>query len=34
MVAFVWITKDGKWHTAMFWAEMTCFATVFIFGLL
>ena len=34
LVAFVWITKDGKWHTAMFWAEMTCFATVFIFGLL
>lgn len=27
--AFLWITKDGKWDTAKFWAEMTCFASTF-----
>ena len=29
MAAFIWITKDGRWNTATFWAEMTCFASTF-----
>ena len=32
--AFVWISKDEKWRTATFWAEMTCFASTFIFCLI
>lgn len=30
-MAFVWFTKDGKWRTLTFWAEMTCFANTFTF---
>jgi hypothetical protein len=29
-IAYVWITKDGKWKQATFWAEMTCFVGTFI----
>lgn len=29
VAAFIWITKDRKWNTATFWAEMTCFASTF-----
>lgn len=34
VAAFVWITKDGKWQTDIFWAEMTCFASTFCICLL
>ena len=34
VAAFVWITKDGRWRTAAFFAEITCillsFALIFI----
>lgn len=29
VAAFVWITKDRKWQTSIFWAEMTCFLSTF-----
>ena len=29
--AFVWITREDRWRTGVFWAEMTCFADTFIF---
>ena len=32
--AFVWITKDERWLTAPFWAEVTCFATTFAYALI
>lgn len=31
VVAFIWITKDHKWRTKVFWAEMTCFLTPIIY---
>lgn len=34
VAAFLWITKDGKWNTMTFWAEMTCFADTFTLCLL
>lgn len=34
LVAYVVISRSRKWKSAMFWAEMTCFADTFIFGLL
>lgn len=27
--AFVWITKDERWLTQVFWAEMVCFTSTF-----
>lgn len=35
LVTFIWTTKDrSQWRTARFWATLTCFISVFIFGLL
>lgn len=32
--AFVWITKQGKWRTMKFWAEVTCIVTTYLFILM
>ena len=29
IAAFVWITKDERWLTQVFWAEMVCFTSTF-----
>lgn len=34
LMAFVWITKDSKWRTQVFWAEMVCFASTFAYCLI
>lgn len=31
VIAFIWITKDHKWRTKVFWAEMVCFLTPVIY---
>lgn len=31
IIAFIWITKDHKWRTKVFWAEMVCFLTPVIY---
>lgn len=33
IAAFIWITKNEKWRTAKFWAEMSCFGMAFIYSL-
>lgn len=34
VIAFIWITKDSKWRTKVFWAEWTCFPITFTFCLI
>lgn len=34
VIAFIWITKDSKWCTKVFWAEWTCFPITFTFCLI
>lgn len=35
VVAFVWQTKDKqRWRQAVFWAEITCFASIFLLVLI
>ena len=29
---FVWVTKDRRWQTQTFWAEMTCFYSTFAYA--
>ena len=29
---FVWVTKDRRWTTQTFWAEMTCFYSTFAYA--
>ena len=29
---FIWVTKDRRWTTQTFWAEMTCFLITFIYA--
>lgn len=34
MIVFIWITKDSKWRTKVFWAEWTSFPITFTFCLI
>ena len=32
IACFVWVTKDRRWTTQTFWAEMTCFYSTFAYA--
>lgn len=34
VLVFVWITKDDRWRTLVFWAEQVCFVSTFVFCLI